>query len=150
MPSDVTDLTRNQGITELRTRIRGSWDALSPAARDVCRSLSEMTPERLLYLSAIEIGAATGTSNATVVRALQSLGYTGLADLKRAVARAFTDQTAPEVRARRRVEAIAGDLEGVWDRVTSEWLDRIDLMRSGFIAADYARAVELLLSLIHI
>jgi len=141
----VTELTRNQGITDLRARIREHWDRLSPGAQEVCRILSEITPEQLLYKSAVELGAETRTSNATVVRTLQSLGYAGLAELKTAIARPFTDQTAPEVRARRRIEAIGGNLPDIWDKVTNEWIDRISLLRAESSAQAYQRAVELLL-----
>jgi DNA-binding MurR/RpiR family transcriptional regulator len=141
----VTGLTRNQGITDLRTRIREQWDRLSPGAQEVCRLLSEITPEQLLYKSAVDLGAETRTSNATVVRALQSLGYAGLAELKTAVARPFTDQTAPEERARQRVEATAGDLPNVWDMVTNEWIDRIKLMRDAAKPETYRQAVQLML-----
>jgi DNA-binding MurR/RpiR family transcriptional regulator len=107
--------------------------------------LSEITPEQLLYKSAVDLGAETRTSNATVVRALQSLGYAGLAELKTAVARPFTDQTAPEERARQRVEATGGDLPNVWDMVTSEWIDRIKLMRDAAKPETYRQAVQLML-----
>lgn len=135
---------RNLGITELRARIRDHWTELSPSAQGVCRTLSEMTPEQLLYKSAVDIGTATKTSNATVVRTLQSLGYAGLAELKSAVARPFTDQTAPEVRARQRAESTGGDVAHVWDSVTAEWIDRIELMRASFSAEDYQKAVTLM------
>jgi DNA-binding MurR/RpiR family transcriptional regulator len=141
----VTELTRNQGITDLRARIREHWAHLSPGAQEVCRTLSEITPEQLLYKSAVELGAETRTSNATVVRTLQSLGYAGLAELKTVVAGPFTDQTAPEVRARRRIEAIGGNLPDVWDKVTGEWIDRITLLRTQSSTEAYQRAVELLL-----
>lgn len=143
--SVVTELTRNQGITDLRARIREHWDRLSPGAQEVCRTLSESTPEQLLYKSAVELGAETRTSNATVVRTLQSLGYAGLAELKTAIARPFTDQTAPEIRARRRIEAIGNHVPDIWDKVTTEWIDRITLLRTETSAQAYQRAVELLL-----
>jgi DNA-binding MurR/RpiR family transcriptional regulator len=143
--SVVTELTRNQGITDLRRRIREHWDHLSPGAQEVCRLLVEITPEQLLYKSAVELGTETRTSNATVVRALQSLGYAGLAELKSAVAGPFTDQTPPEVRARRRIEATGGNLRDIWDKVTNEWIDRITLMRGESAPQDYERAVDLLL-----
>ncbi|MCI2423873.1 MurR/RpiR family transcriptional regulator [Saccharopolyspora sp. K220] len=143
--SVVTGLTRNQGILDLRARIREHWDSLSPSAQEVCRLLGEITPEQLLYKSAVDLGAETRTSNATVVRALQSLGYTGLADLKTAVARPFTDTTAPEMRARSRVEATKGDLPNVWNMVAAEWVDRINLMRASFSVEDYQQTVELML-----
>jgi DNA-binding MurR/RpiR family transcriptional regulator len=142
---DVTDLTaRNVGITGLRARIREHWSGLSPAAQDVCRVLAEITPERILYMSAVELGTETRTSNATVVRALQSLGYSGLAELKSTVAKPFTDATAPEERARRRVESTGGDLQNVWDRIITETADRIELLRRGFSLKDYRQAVDLL------
>jgi DNA-binding MurR/RpiR family transcriptional regulator len=137
--------TRNQGITDLRARIREHWNELSPGGQDVCKSLREIAPEQLLYKSAVDIGRETRTSNATVVRTLQSLGYSGLAELKTAVARPFTDQTAPEVRARRRVESTGGDMTHIWDSVTAEWIDRIELMRASFSADDYQKAIKLIL-----
>ncbi len=145
LAADVTGLTRNLGITELRARIREHWNALSPGAQGVCRILAEITPERLLYMSAMELGAETRTSNATVVRALQSLGYSGLAELKSEVAKPFTDGTAPDVRARRRVESTGGDLRSVWDKVVAEAADRIELLKSTFCLERYHRAVDLLL-----
>jgi DNA-binding MurR/RpiR family transcriptional regulator len=143
--SAVTGLTRNQGITDLRARIREHWDRLSPGAQEVCRSLGESTPEQLLYKSAVELGAETRTSNATVVRAIQSLGYAGLAELKTAIAQPFTEQTAPDIRARQRVEATKGDLPNIWEMVTAEWVDLIKLMRDGFSTDAYREAIELLL-----
>lgn len=129
----------------MRTRIRAQWDRLSPGAQEVCRLLSEITPEQLLYKSAVDLGAETRTSNATVVRTLQTLGYAGLAELKTAVARPFTDQTSPEERARQRVEASGGDLPNVWDMVTTEWIDRIKLMQDAAKPEIYQQAIQLLL-----
>ena len=51
MADEVTGVTRNPAIAELRARIREHWDDFTPASRAVCRSLSEISPERLLYLS---------------------------------------------------------------------------------------------------
>jgi len=111
----------------------------------VCRTLAEITPEHLLYKSAAELGAETRTSNATVVRTLQSLGYSGLAELKGLIAGPFTTITAPEVRARRRAESAGGDLQNVWDRVTTEAIERIELLRRTISMEAYAKAVGLLL-----
>jgi DNA-binding MurR/RpiR family transcriptional regulator len=140
------ELARNVGITDLRARIRAHWDQLSPAGQDVCRRLGELAPEQLLYRSAVDLGADTRTSNATVVRTVQSLGYAGLADLKTAIAGPFQDQTAPEIRARSRVEATKGELPNVWDMVTSEWIDLVKLMQTTFSAGAFQLTVEMLLS----
>nr|WP_042191727.1 MurR/RpiR family transcriptional regulator [Kibdelosporangium sp. MJ126-NF4]CEL20250.1 Glucokinase / HTH-type transcriptional regulator (HexR?) [Kibdelosporangium sp. MJ126-NF4]CTQ97476.1 Glucokinase (EC 2.7.1.2) / HTH-type transcriptional regulator (HexR?) [Kibdelosporangium sp. MJ126-NF4] len=144
MQADVTNATRNPALLDLRSRIRDHWDEFSPAARGVCRSLSAITPERLLYMSAQDIGAESKTSNATVIRTLQALGYTGLADLKGKVAAPFTTEIAPEERARQRVESTGGDLARVWDRVVSEALDRIELLRRSHSLEAYSTAVRIL------
>ncbi|MBE1470031.1 MurR/RpiR family transcriptional regulator [Kibdelosporangium phytohabitans] len=138
-------MTRNPALADLRSRIREQWDEFSPAARGVCRSLSAITPERLLHMSAQDIGAESKTSNATVIRTLQALGYTGLAELKGKVAAPFTTETAPEERARQRVESTGGDLDQVWDRVVGEALDRIELSRRNHSPDAYATAVRILL-----
>jgi DNA-binding MurR/RpiR family transcriptional regulator len=107
--------------------------------------LSAITPEHLLYASASELGAQTRTSNATVIRTLQSLGYSGLAELKGLVAGPFSTAVAPEVRARRRMESTGGDLQEVWNRVTAESIDRIELLRRNFSLERYEAAVHMLL-----
>ncbi|WP_329481712.1 amidohydrolase family protein [Kribbella sp. NBC_01484] len=61
-------------ISELRRRIREHWEGFSPAARSVCRALSERSAEQLVFVSAAELGAETKTSNATVVRTVQGDG----------------------------------------------------------------------------
>jgi DNA-binding MurR/RpiR family transcriptional regulator len=137
---------RNDGITDLRRRIREHWDGFSPAGRAVCRSLAESSAEHLLFMSAIDLGQESRTSNATVIRTLQALGYSGLPELKSKVAAPFTTSTRPELRARQRIEASGGDLPNVWARVHAESLDRIELMRTSFDLESYAHAVELLLS----
>ena len=58
---------------------------LAPAARRVIRFIDDNRATALAS-SAMEIGAQVGTSDATVVRAAQSLGFTGLAGLKQALA----------------------------------------------------------------
>jgi DNA-binding MurR/RpiR family transcriptional regulator len=147
---DVPDEPRNEAISELRARIREHWDGFSPAARAVCRSLSESSVEQLLFMSAIELGVETKTSNATVIRTLQGLGYAGLADLKNKVAAPFTTNTRPELRARQRIESTGGDLDNVWERVVAESTDRIELMRRTFSLEDYRYAVQLLVGAGHI
>jgi DNA-binding MurR/RpiR family transcriptional regulator len=148
-PDDPGEL-RNDGITDLRRRIRDHWGSFSPAARAVCRSLAESTAEHLLFVSAIDLGQASRTSNATVIRTLQALGYSGLPELKSKVAAPFTNATRPELRARQRIEASGGDLPNVWERVHAESLDRIEFMRTSFDPESYAYAVELLLNANHI
>ena len=145
MADDVTRVTRNPAIAELRARIRDHWDDFTPASRAVCRSLSEISPERLLYLSAAELGQASKTSNATVVRTLQSLGYAGLAELKDRVASPFQHPSRREERLRSRIESTGGDPKHVWDRVITEAIERIEFLNQHMAMDAYQEAVRLLL-----
>jgi DNA-binding MurR/RpiR family transcriptional regulator len=132
-------------IADLRSRIRERWEGFSPAARAVCRSLAERSAEEILFLTAAELGAEAKTSNATVIRTVQALGYTGLAELKAKIAAPFSRSARPELRARKRVESSHGDLENVWQRVLAESFDRIELLQPTFSLSSYQHAVQLLL-----
>lgn len=144
MTEDVTGVPRNPAIVELRARIRDHWDEFTPAARSVCRSLSESPPEQLLYLSAQELGIQSKTSNATVIRTLQALGYAGLAELKDKVAAPF-QQVHREERLRNRMEMTGGDPKHVWDRVITEAIERIEFLNEHMVMDAYKEAVQLLL-----
>ncbi|MGC4939410.1 MurR/RpiR family transcriptional regulator [Kribbella sp. DT2] len=145
MTDEVTGATaKNPAIAELRARIRDHWDEFTPAAQAVCRSLSEISPERLLYLSAADLGVESRTSNATVIRTLQALGYKGLAELKDQVAMPF-GTAHREQRLRDRITSTGGDPKHVWDKVITEALERIEFLNEGFPLDAYTEAVRLLL-----
>ncbi|MGH3941852.1 MAG: MurR/RpiR family transcriptional regulator [Pseudonocardiaceae bacterium] len=65
---------------------------LAPAQRKVAQFFTEHAAQ-LGFFSAAEIATRLGTSDATVVRTAQTLGYRGLADLKRAL---LADAPPPE------------------------------------------------------
>jgi DNA-binding MurR/RpiR family transcriptional regulator len=73
-------------------RIAAGLGGLAPAQRKVARFFIEHAAQ-LGFFSAAEIAARLGTSDATVVRTAQTLGYCGLADLKRAL---LDDASPPE------------------------------------------------------
>lgn len=61
---------------------------LSPRVQSVLRYIDE-NREAVLENTALEIAAAVNTSDATVIRAIQALGFTGLRDLKTTLTRWF-------------------------------------------------------------
>jgi len=73
-------------------------EGLAPAERRVAERLIDLGPEGAL-LSAAALAAQLGTSDATVVRTAKALGYSGLADLRRAMA---TQAAEPPLRERLR------------------------------------------------
>jgi DNA-binding MurR/RpiR family transcriptional regulator len=135
---------QNPRLAELRGRIRDQSAAFAPAAQRVCRLLAELTPEELVYMTAAELGRRTRTSNATVVRTLQALGYEGLADVKAAIAGPATSEIVSATKARFRVESTGDDLVNVWDLVTAEAIARIELLRESHSPELFVQAVQLL------
>lgn len=141
----VTSDTENPALLRLRARIIARWDSLSRAERAVCAVLSANTVEHLLYASAADLGTASKTSNATVIRTLQSLGYAGLSELKQQVAAPFTSTVAPEVRLRQRIEHLSQNLGSIQQEVWQEAGDLIDLARAASTDDDYSAAIDVLI-----
>ncbi len=132
------------GAERLRAAVRGSWEELSGAERAVAQYLTNTPSQGLLFASAQELGSASGTSNATVVRALQRLGYTGLPALKRELAADFTTAVAPEVRLQQRIAHVGHDLSGIWNDVFTEAQERLEHCRRLTDGETFQRAVSVL------
>jgi len=82
-------------------------DHLAPAERRVAELLLDLGPAATL-LSAAALAEQLGTSDATVVRTAKSLGYSGLAELRRALA-SHGDSPPLGERLRRTLEQTPGD-----------------------------------------
>ena len=102
---DTTD--EAAGADPLATRFEAAAASLSPTARRVARFIVE---NRALALasSAMELATRTGTSDATVVRAVQALGFDGLPELRRVLAASLGAPDATPADAMRSTLAEAG------------------------------------------
>ena len=74
----------SKGIDGLHTRVELSLGSLGPTGRRVATTLLAEA-DRLGFLTATQLGRLADTTDATVVRTVQRLGYAGLADLKRSL-----------------------------------------------------------------
>jgi DNA-binding MurR/RpiR family transcriptional regulator len=92
-------------------RLAAALPGLSPAARRVARFLAGHRP-LALALSAAELAERAGTSDATVVRTVQALGFAGLPELKRELAAALATGPADPASAMRATLAEAGEEAG--------------------------------------
>ena len=83
---------------------------LSPTVLRVARYLNR---NRVLVLrdSAAELAASIGTSDATVVRTVQMLGFQGLGELRQAIAASINRSTAPLENMRRTLQDLRGPAE---------------------------------------
>lgn len=91
----------------LADRLRQAGTGLSPGARRVARFIAD---NRAIALgaSAADLAERVGTSDATVIRAVQALGFTGMPELKRALAAALAEIPAGPAEAMRRTLAETG------------------------------------------
>jgi DNA-binding MurR/RpiR family transcriptional regulator len=102
----MADLVANATET-FADRVAERGEALAPAERRVAEFLLDLGPEATL-LSAASLAEQLGTSDATIVRTAQSLGYRGLAELRRALA-AYGESPPIGERLRRTLEQTPDD-----------------------------------------
>lgn len=127
----------------LEERLEATREQMTPALLRVSRFLVEH-PERALMATAAEIAEEARTSNATVVRAVQILGYSGLPALRREIGERFSDrydrrQTMEEAFAR-----VHADPRSVLDSVLSDAVDLLAEMRSLVDHDEFLASVQLL------
>jgi len=116
---------------------------LSPAERRVGRFLVEHR-EEAAFLSAAEIGQQLGTSDATVVRTVKSLGYAGLGELRRELIDALRARATPTVRLGRSLEAAGDDAARAFDQALAHEVELIEQARARLVRENVVRAVDLL------
>jgi DNA-binding MurR/RpiR family transcriptional regulator len=97
----------------------------------------------IVLSTADELGALSGTSDATVIRTVKALGYSGLPELKRAVGRHVVAGT-PATRLRDRVEQAGADTASLVDELLAESVERLTETRRLLTEPAFAAAVELL------
>ncbi|MFJ7212958.1 MurR/RpiR family transcriptional regulator [Amycolatopsis sp. NPDC098790] len=128
-----------EGLSE---RIRQHIGALSAAERRVAEYLWTH-PGMIVLSTAGELGELSGTSDATVVRAVKSLGYSGLPELKRAIGQHVVSDT-PATRLRHRVEEAGDDTAAQLDQLLAESVDRLTETRRLLAEPAFTAAVDLL------
>lgn len=80
-------------VTALDRRLSNVAE-LSPVGRHVAQFMRQ-NREFVLANSAVTIGIKTGTSDATIIRTLQQLGFSGLSDLKQVIVESLGSASSP-------------------------------------------------------
>lgn len=124
-------------------QLSAALDSLSPAEQRVARLFLEQK-EAILLGSAAQIGALVGTSDATVVRAAQSLGFESLAALREAALADLTGRPTPGGRLRRTLDEVGGDAAQTLRHVIEVHEATLEVLKSDAFEAAFAKAVDLL------
>ncbi|MGY2046898.1 MurR/RpiR family transcriptional regulator [Methylobacterium sp. JK268] len=90
--------------------VRRLTPSLSPSAARVASYL-DRNRAAVLASSAAQIAAQLGTSDATVIRAVQALGFDGLTDLKQALAAGLDESRTPAADMRRTLASVGENAE---------------------------------------
>lgn len=127
----------------LRDRVIRKLAELSPAERRVAEYLREHGHE-IIFATADEIGAATDTSDATVIRTAKALGYSGLPELKREAGQRALGRLRPSARLRSRIDKASQETTSLLDHVFAEATERLGETRRLITEDDFVAAVDLL------
>jgi DNA-binding MurR/RpiR family transcriptional regulator len=109
-------------------RVAARLDELSPTERRVATFLGDH-PEEAAFLSAADIAAQLSTSDATVVRTVQSLGYSGLPELKRELVSALKSRATPTLRLGRSLDQIGDNPEAALEYALQMQLELLEEAR---------------------
>lgn len=104
-------------------------DRLSPSFQRVAAYIDG---NRLAVLtsSAIEIARAVGTSDATVIRAVQALGFGGLQELRRELAASLGPRTTPADNLKRTLDDAGEQIEAAFENLLDAYVRGLEVLRS--------------------
>jgi DNA-binding MurR/RpiR family transcriptional regulator len=124
-------------------RLRDPAPRLGSAGQRVVSFVRE-NREIVLASSAAELGARIGTSDATVVRTIQALGFTGLTDLKDAILDSLAAASTPAQNMRRSLTDLANSTGQALDDVLETHAEGLEVIKSDACRTQIAASVHAL------
>lgn len=116
---------------------------LTPAAYRVATFIDN-NRATVLASSAADLAASIGTSDATIVRAVQSLGFAGLPELKRELAKAMQRPTTPAADMGRTLSDVGGDTDRAIDLALKTHAKAVNSLQRGPARSALTKAVQTL------
>lgn len=114
------------GTLDWAGRVRSRREALTAAEAVVADFILD-EPERVVFMTALELAGVTRTSDATVIRSARALGYKGFAELKHAIGESMMRTVDPTTRMSRRLSLPAHASGGsVLSTIVDELKERLD------------------------
>jgi DNA-binding MurR/RpiR family transcriptional regulator len=127
----------------LSARLSRLGGSLGAAGQRVARFIVQ-NPAAALASSAMDLAASTGTSDATVIRTVQALGYAGLAELKQALVASLERGATPADDMRRTLEDLGQDATLALDMVLETHAEALTTLRSAAFREQLGRALPVL------
>jgi DNA-binding MurR/RpiR family transcriptional regulator len=123
--------------------LRRAHEGLGAAGHRVLKFIDE-NREIVLASSAATLGSYAGTSDATVVRTIQALGFAGLTDLKRAILDSIGTASTPADEMRRTLGELKKSTGRAVDSVLRAQTEGLSVLRSDAWRAQIAAGVHAL------
>lgn len=127
----------------LEERIAAARPSLSPAEERVADFFAQHR-EEVVFLSAMEIAGRLDMSDATVIRAAQSLSYSGLPALKTELREALRTRATPTLRLGRSLEDLGEDPKHALEHVLATEIQLLHDARETLRNEDFMRALDLI------
>jgi DNA-binding MurR/RpiR family transcriptional regulator len=127
----------------LEERVVSRLAGMSRAERQVAEYLRNHQKDAV-FASADEIGVASGTSDATVVRTAKALGYSGLTELKQLVGQEMIKAPKPSERLYNRIEEVGPEASSLLGQLFRETYERLAETERQLSDADFVRALDIL------
>ena len=121
--------------------ISAGMETMSPTEQRVCRYFRDHR-EEALFASASALAKKAGTSDATVIRAVKALGFSGMEDLRRTLAAELTKPLSPDSRLAGTLNAVGDGLEGAFNVTLDIQQKALEDLRRDVTAAQFQNAVE--------
>jgi len=116
---------------------------LSPGELRVAAFISEHA-EDVAFLSVNDLARQLETSDATIVRTAQALGYTGFPDLRRELIDAIRNQVSPALRLGRGLESMGDTSATLLDRSIEAQIELLQQARRKVRPESFEQAVDIL------
>jgi DNA-binding MurR/RpiR family transcriptional regulator len=129
----------------LADRVAAHTGDLSPSELRVAAFLREH-PDDVAFLSVTELAARLETSDATIIRTAQALGYAGLPDLRREVIEQLRARMSPAVRLARSLKNVGESPDAFLDSAFATQIELLELTRRSLSPQSFERAVNILVS----
>lgn len=124
-------------------RVEVRLSSLSPAAQRVVRYI-DRNRLTVLSTSAADIAETIGASDATVVRAVQALGYSGLAELRQALVTSMQAEPTIADSLKATTEEVGEGVELAVSAVIATHVEMLQMLTSAEIQSIIVRAIRLL------
>ncbi len=122
-------------------KVKTAIDRIRPAEQRVARFFQENREETLIG-SASSLAEKVGTSDATVIRTVKALGFSGMDEMRRSLADEMQSNPSPSSRLARTLDDVGGDLISALDVTIDIHQKALERLRRDITSKDFENAVQ--------